>query len=298
MVSLSRRTFLGAAGITLLPSSLRPGLAIDPIARPAGKPWLRLGLAAYSFRQWLDLKKKEMTLFDFIDLAAGLPLDAVELTSYYFAETSDAYLAKLKSHSTRLGLDISGVPVRNDFCVRDAGKRKADIEHVKAWTDRAAKLGAKTVRIFAGTVERGDDRAAAIKRVIESIEDCCEHAAKVGVFLALENHGGPTATPDGILEIVRAVKSDHFGINVDTGNFQTADPYGDVAKIAPYGVVSQIKSEVAPNGKKEEADLKRMVDILKAASFRGYVVLEYEAAADPNTAVPKYVKELRKHVDG
>jgi hypothetical protein len=54
-----------------------------------------------------------------------------------------------------------------------------------------------------------------------------------------------------------------------------------------------VKSEVSPNGKKQEADLKRVIDILKSASFRGYVVLEYEAAADPKTAVPKYVKELR-----
>ena len=77
--------------------------------RPAGKPWLRLSLAAYSFRQALDLKKKKatMTLFDFIDFAATLPLEAVELTSYYFAETSDSYLAKLKSHCTRLGLDVN-----------------------------------------------------------------------------------------------------------------------------------------------------------------------------------------------
>src|SRR5262245_60155599 len=273
MTSLSRRAFLGAAGL----SALSPAFAIDPIARPPGKPWLRLGLAAYSFREWLDLKKKGMTLFDFIDFAAGLPLDAVELTSYYFAETSDTYLAKLKAHATRLGLDISGVPVGNDFCTRDAGKRKAGVEHVKAWTDRAAKLGAKTVRIFAGTVEKGDDKAAAIKRVVESIEECGEHAAKCGVYLALENHGGPTATPDGLLEIVKAVKSDHFGVNVDTGNFASADPYADLAKIVPYGVVCQVKSEVTMGGKKQEADLKRMIEILKAASFRGYVVLEYEA---------------------
>ena len=47
------------------------------------------------------------------------------------------------------------------------------------------------------------------------------------------------------------------------------------------------------NGKKQEADLKRVINVLKAASFRGYVVLEYEAAEDPKTAVPRYVKELR-----
>ena len=59
-----------------------------------------------------------MTLFDFIDLAAELPLDAVELTSYYWAETTDAYLEKLKAHAAKKKLAISGVPVGNNFCVR------------------------------------------------------------------------------------------------------------------------------------------------------------------------------------
>ena len=101
-----------------------------------------------------------------------------------------------------------------------------------------------------------------------------------------------------ISEIVKAVKSDHFAVNIDTGNFSNADPYAEVAKIAPYGLVCQVKTEVSVGGKKQEANLKRMVDVLKAASFRGYVVLEYEGSADPKTAVPKYVAELRKLIDG
>src|SRR5688572_27182956 len=149
-MSLSRRQFLGAAAAAALP----PGFAtaIDPIKRPGPTAVLKLSLAAYSFRQALDLKKPAMTLFDFIDLAAALPLDAVELTSYYFAEESDAYLERLKAHATAKKLAVSGVPVRNDFCQRDAGKRKADVEHVKRWVGRAARLGAQTVRVFAGNL--------------------------------------------------------------------------------------------------------------------------------------------------
>jgi hypothetical protein len=67
-----------------------------------------------------------------------------------------------------------------------------------------------------------------------------------------------------------------------------------VGKIIPYGVVCQIKTEVSPNGKLEEADLGRMIKILKYKNFHGYVALEYEAKGDPKTAVPKYVRELRK----
>jgi sugar phosphate isomerase/epimerase len=289
---ISRRTFL-ATGAALAASPFAS--AIDPIQRPSGKPDIKLSLAAYSYRQWLDLKKPTMTLFDFIDLAADLPLDAVELTSYYFAETTDAYLDKVRAHAEKKKLAISGVPVGNNFCVKDDKKRKVQIDLVKDWTARAAKLGAKTVRIFAGNLEKGETLDTAQARVIAAMEECLEVAAKHGVLLALENHGGITATPEQLLALVKPIKSPHLGVNIDTGNFHTADPYADVAKIAPYGVVCQIKTEVSPaGGKKAEADLGRYVKILKDANFHGYAALEYEAAEDAKVAVPRCVKELRK----
>ncbi|HET6576255.1 MAG TPA: sugar phosphate isomerase/epimerase family protein [Fimbriiglobus sp.] len=286
----TRRQFLAASAAALA----GPALAIDPVKRPPGKPQLKLSLAAYSFRQALDLKKPRMTLFDFIDLGATLPLDAVELTSYYFAEETDAYLDKLKAHAAAKKLAISGVPVGNDFCQRDEAKRKKAVEHVKTWTRHAARLGAPTVRIFAGNVPKGDTLGQAQKRVVAAVEECCEVAEKLGVTLALENHGGITATPEQLLALVKPVKSPALGVNIDTGNFHTADPYADVAKIAPYGVVCQVKTELSRNGKWESADLGRMVRILKDANYHGYVALEYEAKEDPRTAVPRYIKELRK----
>jgi sugar phosphate isomerase/epimerase len=240
------------------------------------------------------LKKPTMTLFDLIDYASDLPLDAVELTSYYFAETSDAYLDKLKAHAAKKKLAISGVPVGNNFCLKDDTKRKAEVQKVKDWTERAAKLGAKTVRIFAGSLEKGETLDVAQKRVVESMEECCALAEKLGIYLALENHGGITDTPEHLLDLVKPVKSPALGVNVDTGNFQTPDPYADIAKIIPYGVVSQIKTEVHPNKKREDADLARIIKMFKDGNFHGYIALEYEAAEDPKVAVPRAIKELRK----
>ena len=301
-MTLSRREFLGAAvaaGVASGGSRLPLATAIDPIKRPSDTPDLKLSLAAYSFRKYLDLKKPAMTLFEFIDYAATLPLDAVELTSYYWAEPeSDAYLNKLKAHAAAKKLAISGVPIRSDFCQKDPAKWKKDVEETKAWTLRAAKLGAQTVRIFAGNVPKGDTLEDAQKRVVAALEECCPVAEKVGVYLALENHGGVTETPEGLLALVKPVKSSALGVNVDTGNFKTPDPYADIAKIAPYGVVSQVKTEVFPNNKKEPADLARVVAILKDANFHGYVALEYEAAEEPKEAVPRHVRELRKLISG
>lgn len=267
--------------------------AIEPIVR-VGKPTIRLSLAAYSFRQWLDLKKKEMSLFDFVDLAATYPLDAVELTAYYFEKTTPEYLAAVKGRCTRLGLDVSGTAVGNNFCLKEPEKLKEQIEMVKRWVEHTSILGGKTIRIFAGNIKKGDDEEAARKQCVAAFEETCEHAGKYGIYLALENHGGITSTSEQMLALIKAVKSPWFGVNFDTGNFHTDDPFADLEKIAPYAVVAQIKTEMHPKNKREEADLGKLVDVLKKSNFRGYLALEYEAAEDAKIAVPRTLAALRK----
>lgn len=293
----SRRQFLQsslAAGSGLaLASTPR---AMEPVKR-TGKSHLRLSIAAYSYRQYLGLNikpKPSMTLDDLVELAASMNLDAVELTAYYFADTSPTYLARLKGKCSRLGLDISGTAVGNNFCTSDPAKLKQQIAMVKEWTERSSLLGAKTMRIFAGGVDKGDTEEKARARCIEAIQESCDHAAKFGVILALENHGGIVTTIDQMLTLVKAVKHDWFGVNWDSGNFRGADPYADLAKLAPYAVTAQVKTEIQRAGmKKEEADLKRLIEILRAVGYRGYVALEYEAAEDPKTAIPRHVETLK-----
>jgi sugar phosphate isomerase/epimerase len=303
MTTATRRQFMqsaltAGAGLALGSGA---GRAIEPVRRN-GKPHLKLSVAAYSYRQYLDLKRQgregSMTLDDFIDTGAKMDLDAVEFTQYYFPHTSPEYLAHLKGRCTRLGLDVSGTAVGNDFCVADPARLKEQIDTVKKWTEHTARLGGKTLRIFAGRVPQGDSVAKARARCIEAIEEACAHAGRYGVYLALENHGGITATLDQILLLVNGVKSDWFGVNLDTGNFHTPDPYGDLEKLAPYAVTVQIKTEIQRAGRKakEDADLKRMIEILRSAGYRGYVALEYEAAEDPKVAVPRAIEALKKLV--
>src|SRR5437016_923310 len=108
MTTSTRRQFLQsavAAGTGLTAAGSTP--AIEPIRRQ-GASHIRLSIAAYSYRKYLDLKKPTMTLDDFITTAAGMGLDAVEPTAYYFAQTTPEYLAHLKGLCTRHGLDVSG----------------------------------------------------------------------------------------------------------------------------------------------------------------------------------------------
>ena len=269
--------------------------AAEPIKRN-DKPYMKLSLAAYSFRQALTAKEQPMSLEDFIRLCAEYNLDACELTSYYFPKDFDAaYLIRLKELTFKLGLDVSGTAIANDFCLPPGEKRDAAIAHTKAWIDYSAVFGAPVIRIFAGNVPKDDSEDAAIARCAEGINECLKHAAEKGVCLALENHGGITSTPDQMMKILEQVEpSPWFGVNLDTGNFRTEDPYADLARMAPYAINVQVKTELSRGGKKEDADLAREIQILRDVNFRGYVVLEYEAAEDPKVAVPRHLDQLRK----
>jgi sugar phosphate isomerase/epimerase len=282
---------------------LRLALAAEPPKRN-GSSHFKLSLAAYSFNRLLpkawtpdQLSGAKFTLERFIDFCADQNLDGCELTAYYFPkEITTDYLLSLKERTYRLGLDISGTAIGNDFCVTDEDKRRQQLAMTRAWIDHSAVLGAPCIRIFAGNVPKGDTEDAARARCVTGINESLQYAATKGVALALENHGGITGTPEQLLKIVEAVSpSPWFGVNFDGGNFHTDDPYADLAKIAPYAINAQVKVEIMPaGGKKEPADMARVVNILRAAGYRGFVTLEYEAAEDPFTTIPEHLKTLRR----
>ena len=291
-----RRQFLRlGAGALVGALAASPASAIEPPERKPS-PRLKLSCAAYSLRKYLDLKKPTMTLEEFLEKCAEWGADGAELTEYYFPKpVTPEYVSRLKRRAILLGLDITGSPVGNNFALPPGEERDRQVASVKAWIDVAADLGAPAIRIFAGGAPQGVDEGEARRWVVECIEACCPQAARRGVFLALENHGGVVAGADGLLEIVRAVKCDWFGVNLDTGNFHSRDPYADLERCAPYAVTCQVKTEMSPaGGKKAEADLPRLVEIVKKANYRGYVTLEYEAAEEPLEAVPRYLAALRK----
>ena len=70
----------------------------------------------------------------------------------------------------------------------------------------------------------------------------------------------------------------------------------EITELAPYAVTVQIKTEIRRKGAgaNEEADLGRVIAILREARYAGYVVLEYEAAEDPLLAIPRHIKKLRE----
>ena len=272
--------------------------AIEPLKR-TGSSRFKLSLVGYSFRKYFNEKDaaKKITLFDFIDYCAAQGFPAAELTGYYFPKpATDEYLIELKRHAYLRGVAISGTSVGNNFAQPKGPKLDEQIAATKKWVDAAVILGAPYVRVFAAA-RKGVPLADAQKQCIAALEECAEYAGTKGVFIGLENDQGITMDAGQVLTLVEGVKSPWFGLNLDLGNFHTADPYADVAKCAPYAVNVHCKVDVHPTGReKEPADYARQFKILRDANYQGYVALEYEAEPDPYQTIPGWMKMVKEQL--
>lgn len=291
---LSRRDLLSAAGLTVAGSTLAHGAGGQAGNTRERYKNAQLSLAAYSRRQ--DLTSGKMDLFQFIDWCAEMDLAGTELTSYYFKKDFDkAYLHELRRRAFAKGVTVSGTAIRNNFCLPPGPQKDKEIAQVKEWIDHAAELFAPHIRIFAGDLPKGADKATGIQWVADGIKAVLPHAAERGVILGLENHGGITARVADHLAICDQVgQSPWFGVNLDTGNYHT-NAYEELALAAPRAVNVQIKVEiVGEGGRQEPVNLERIRAILDKAGYKGWIALEYEGTANASAAIPDWIAKMKQ----
>ena len=294
---------LGAASTILGASTAQAAIAQEQI-QTAKSPVFNLGLAAYSFKPHFEFYKgkpakkkpadgKSIDMFEFIDYCAEQNC-AAELTSYFFPPDADEkYFQKIKRYAFVNGVPIVGTAIGNNFTIGRGEKLDQQIADAKLWIERADQMGAPHIRFFAGKRKELEASPETMEIAIESLQTCVDYAAKYGIFLGVENHGDLNA--DQVIEVVKGVKSDWFGVNLDTGNFVEEDPFAELVKCAPYAVNVQVKVEMKNAAdERSDADLERIAKIFTDANYRGYVVMEYEKE-NPFDHVPAAMDDLRKY---
>ncbi len=293
-----RRDFIKSA-------ALLPAAAVQRPVQRAGGPRLKISLNAYSFNGALTAPAKNgtpaMTLMDLLDFCAKENFDGVDPTGYYFPGypnvPPDSFINDFKRRAFLLGIDITGTGVRNNFAQADAAKRASDVQLVKAWIEVAAKLGAPVIRVFAGAESPGHSRAAITEWMVADLKECAAYGQKHGVLVGIQNHGDFLKTSAQVIEVVKRVDSDWFGVILDTGNFQSGDPYDEIGRVVPYAVNFQVKESPYGNASTVRMDLTKLVRVIRAGGYRGYLPIETLVAPgqpyDPFAKVPRFLREVR-----
>jgi sugar phosphate isomerase/epimerase len=264
-----------------------------------GQSKLRISLNAFSFNA--PLMAKKMTLDDLLDICADIGFDGVDITAYYFPDypnvPNDKYIYQVKRKAFRLGLDITGTGVRNDFTEPDKSKRAAHVMLVKNWIDAAAKLGAPVIRVFAGSQRpAGFTRSEILEWMLHDIRECLEYGKERGVVVAIQNHDDFIQTADHANEFVNLINSEWFGLILDTGSYRLHDPYDEIAKSAMHAVNWQIKENVFVNGAETPADIPKLIKIIKDSGYRGYIPIETLGPGDAKVKVVQLFDQIRKAI--
>lgn len=263
-------------------------LMASPKIGPLAKNRLQYSVNAYSFNSLL--RSGEMTFFDMMAFAADIGLDAVDLTGYYFPSypeiPENSELFGLKRKALELGLNIPWTGIRNNFVNPDADARKADSDMIRKWLMVSSSLGATIMRVFTGKHTYDGFSNNEVKEwLVDEYKTCAKYGEENGVIVALQNHNEFLFTSDEIIDIIKRVDSEWFGLILDIGSLHTENPYDEIEKLAPYAKYWFIKEHVYPNGRKTPVKMKKIAAIVNTQGYQGYVSFESLSDGDPKQIV-------------
>jgi len=259
---------------------------------------LQYSVNAYSFND--EFRSGQMDLFDMMEFASEIGLNAVDLTAYYFSSypklPKKPEIFALKKRALELGLNISWTGIRNNFVTADAEARKTDLKMIKDWLDISSALGSSILRIFTGRNQPEGYTKEQVKTwLVEAYKSCAQYGSEVGVIAALQNHNEFLLTADEVIDIIKRVNSEWFGLILDISGLRTtSDPYAEAEKLAPYANYWFIKEHVYHNQEKTPTDMAKMAAMIKRHDFRGYVSFESLTDGNPKTIIKEMLGEFKK----
>jgi sugar phosphate isomerase/epimerase len=253
---------------------------------------------AYTFND--EFRSGQMNLFDMMEFASDIGLNAVDLTAYYFSSYPELpkkpEIFALKKQALELGLNISWTGVRNNFVTADEEARKADREMIKEWMGISSTIGSSILRIFTGRdLPDGYSKEQVKTWLVEEYKLCAQYGSQNGVIAALQNHNEFLFTADEIIDILERVGSEWFGLILDISGLRTtSDPYAEAEKLAPYAKYWFIKEHVYHGQEKKRTDMAKMAAMIKRHHFRGYVSFESLSDGDPKAIIKEMLAEFKR----
>ena len=258
---------------------------------------LKISLNAYSFNK--PLTDGSMSIDELIGFCSATGFDGVDITAYYFKGypeiPPDDYLFDIKRKAFKAGLEITGTGVRNDFTIADKAKREGEVQLVKNWIEAASKIGAAVLRIFSGTQKNeGIPREQVTEWMLRDIQTCVDHGKQHGVIIGMQNHNDFIQTADQIISIVETINSPWFGIILDIGSYRINEPFAEIEKSIRHAVNWQVKEKMFVNGRETDTDLNKLIGMIKASGYRGYLPIETLGEGDPKIKVKALFEKIQK----
>ena len=266
---------------------------------------IKISLQCFSFAN--VLMNGKMSILDFPKLVRkDFNIEAAEYWNIPFIQKRNDrdFIREINNKTSDYGLkntimlvDLFDLKTRESksICHPDIIKRKIAIQEHKEWIEVAKSIGCESIRLNLWTEEKDPLEVKKISE--EGLNQLLEFSTKMDMSIVIENHGGFTSDATWLVDLIKSINHSNLGTLPDfgTSNFciQRAenkdesqifnskclnqyDKYKGVEQMLPYAKGISAKSiSFKDNGEEETTDFKRMVNLIKNYSFKGYMAIEY-----------------------
>lgn len=264
---------------------------------------LEISLAEWSLHR--ALKSGKIDHLDFPSIARNdFGIGAVEYVNGFFggkkmtykeAAKNKTYLGELLKRSKDAGVvnHLLMVDVEGSLAIPKDDERLTAVDNHKKWIEAAKFLGCRTVRVNL----HGDGETAAKKTAsVDSLSRLGEFAAPMNINVVVENHGSDSSKGSWLADIMKQVNKQNVGTLPDFGNFCITHPWGTtqngcdnaydrykgIEEMMPFAKAVSAKSyDFNSDGEQPMIDYKRLLGIVKASGFKGYIGIEFEGNTQP-----------------
>ena len=248
----------------------------------SGTDWFDVSLAQWSNHR--SLKAGEQSNLEWITNArTRYDLGAVEFVNSFFKDKArdEAYLDQMKQRAADADVRMLLIMIDEEGSLahQDDGHRSSAIENHKRWIEAAGHLGCHSIRVNAAG---GGDAQEMMQRAADSLVQLADHGDPYGVSVIVENHGGRSSNGAWLAGVMRTADDPRVGTLPDFGNFDLGggeqyDRYLGVTELMPFAKAVSAKShDFDEAGDEVNTDFRRMLGIVKAAGYRGYIGIEFE----------------------
>lgn len=225
---------------------------------------------------------------DFPKIAAGYGIKSIELVNtFYYSKANDMdYWKNFKQKCDDAGVSVGLImcDALGDLGNADDAARQAAVENHYKWVDIAQLLGARAIRVNAAGKGTAKEVAS---NAIEGLSKLGEYGASKGIDIIVENHGSYSSDGKWLSNVMTKVNMDNVGTLPDFGNFcierspdgcaNEYDRYQGMTDLMPFAKGVSAKSHVFDaNGNEVNSDFLKIMKIVKASGFKGFVGIEYE----------------------
>jgi sugar phosphate isomerase/epimerase len=283
-MAMNRRDFLAATRNATAAAAVLPALSSSALAQK-GSGRYKVSLAQWSLHK--AIQSRLITNLQFPRIAREqFGIEGLEFVNTLMEPPIEYFLSQLKKNMRDTGTKAVLIMVDGEGymgAVSKPERMKAAERHFK-WVDTAAELGCHAIRtnMYPGEKQPATESEISnfLGRCAESFAKLCEYAKGANINVIIENHGGISSNPDVVVRLMEKVKLPNFGTLPDFGNFpKEIDRYTAVEKLMKYAKGVSFKCmDFDASGNETTMDCDRLMKIVGASSYKGYIGIEYEGS--------------------